>query len=594
VRFTPEIDAAVSEATGPLSALYTSIALNDGLYRALREYAASDEAKALTGPRRRYLDRTLEDFRRRGADLPPEGKAELQALAGELANLANTFTRQVLESTAAWSLDLDAEPTGLPAWATGMMRAAAESAGVPGWRVLLQAPVVTAVLMHAEDRDLRRAVWHAWNHRAAAAPHDNGPVLRRMLEIRGAQARLLGFADFADFVLGDRMAGSGSHASAFVESVEARVRSAFQADNADLQSFAASRGAPTPLAPWDVTYWAERLRHARYALDDEELRPYFPFDRVRDGLFGIVEQLFGVTIRSVDIPTWHADVRTFEIIDADGAVLGSFHTDFFPRPDKRDGAWMNALITGKPGTDRAHVGLICGNFTPPNPDRPALLTHREVETLFHEMGHLLHHLFTAAELRSQAGTNVAWDFVELPSQIMENWCWERAALARISGHWQTGEPLPEALFERMTAARNFRAASFIMRQLGFCRVDLDLHRVWTPDHGEPVAFARGIAAPYAPAPLPDDFAMITAFGHLFSDSVGYAAGYYSYQWAAVLDADAFGRFQAEGLFNPATGAAFRRTILASGDSVDPAELFRAFVGRDPDPDAMLRRASLAV
>jgi oligopeptidase A len=292
------------------------------------------------------------------------------------------------------------------------------------------------------------------------------------------------------------------------------------------------------------------------------------------------------------------------VLDEDGTTLGVFHADFFPRPTKRDGAWMNGLRIGRSDprarSDRftpppawAHVGLICGNFTPPNAERPALLTHREVETLFHEMGHLLHHLFTTTELRSQAGTSVAWDFVELPSQIMENWCWERAALQRICGHWQTGEPLPDALFERMTAARNFRAASFIMRQLGFCRVDLDLHRVWSPDLGDPVVFARDIAAPYAPAPLPDDFAMITAFGHLFSDPVGYAAGYYSYQWAAVLDADAFGRFQAEGLFNPATGAAFREAILAAGDSVDPAELFRAFVGRDPDPDAMLRRAGLS-
>jgi Zn-dependent oligopeptidase len=274
VRFSPELDAAVNEATGPVSTLYTSIALNVGLYAALRDYAATDEAKALTGPRRRYLDRTLADFRRRGADLPPEGKAELQALAGEIANLANTFTRHVLESTAAWSHDLAAEPAGVPAWATGMMRAAAEADGASGWRVKLQAPVVTAVLMHADDRSLRHAVWRAWNHRAAAAPHNNGPVLRRMLEIRAAQARLLGFADFADYVLGDRMAGSGARAAAFVASVEDRTRSAFLADNADLQAFAASRGAPTPLAPWDVNFWAERLRHARYELDDEELRPY--------------------------------------------------------------------------------------------------------------------------------------------------------------------------------------------------------------------------------------------------------------------------------------------------------------------------------
>jgi oligopeptidase A len=311
-----------------------------------------------------------------------------------------------------------------------------------------------------------------------------------------------------------------------------------------------------------------------------------------------VHRLYGVRVaESADIPVWHPDVRAYSVDDEHGARLGYFYADLYPRDSKRAGAWMNAFLTGAPdgrGGLGPHLGLICANLSPAVDGAPPLLAHDEVETLFHEFGHLLHHLLTRVEIRSLAGTNVAWDFVELPSQIMENWCWERGALDLFARHWQTGEPVPEDLLRKLLAARNFRAANATMRQLGFAAADLDLHTAAPPHDGDAViARARDVIAIHAPTALPADYAMIARFGHLFANPVGYAAGYYSYKWAEVLDADAFSRFRREGVLSRDVGQAFRRAILSQGDSRDPAELFREFMGRDPDPEALLTRAGLA-
>jgi oligopeptidase A len=594
VNASDELEAAYNEVNAEVSSFYAGIFLRDDLWSALRTYADTDDARALTGARRRWLDKTLAAFRRNGAELQGSDKVRYAEIIEALAVQSSTFMRHVLQATASWSLPVDdaARLQGLPESARGMMEAIARSRGQEtGWLVILNAPVVTAILTYADDRALREEVWGAWNQRASSGELDNQPVIREMLALRREQARLLGFADFADFVLSDRMAHDGATASTFVERLEDAARAAFERENTELVAFVTERGGPLPLQPWDVGYWAEKQRKARYDFDEEAVRPWFRYESVLDGLFGLVQRLYGVTITPSDRPSWHPDAACWSLRDAEGRELGVFHTDFFPRQTKRDGAWMNALQTGRDGTP--HVGLMCGNFTPATPDRPALLTHREVETLFHELGHLLHHLLTRTELYSQAGTNVAWDFVELPSQIMENWTWEREALDVFARHHETGERLPDELFDRMTRARNFRSAAFMMRQLGFCRVDLDLHRTWDEARdGDPLSFGRRVLERYSATALPEGFAMLTAFSHLFADAVGYAAGYYSYQWAAVLDADAFTRFQAEGLFNPATGAAFREAILAAGDSDDPAALFRSFLGRDPDVRAHLRRSGL--
>src|SRR6185295_10595370 len=349
------------------------------------------------------------------------------------------------------------------------------------------------------------------------------------------------------------------------------------------------------LQPWDVGYYSEKQRAALYDFDEEALRPYYPLEQVTAGLFGLVNRLYGIRVTpEVNVPVWDPEARYYNIHDEDGAFLGGFYADWYPRENKRGGAWMDALITGGPGADgfRPHLGLICGNLTPPIGDKPALLTHREVDTIFHEFGHLLHHLLSRVVVRSLAGTSVAWDFVELPSLIMENWCWERESLDLLARHFETGAAIPEDLFQKMKRAKTFRAANAQMRQLGFAYVDLSLHREWNGSD-DVIEYARRHLARFAPAPLPDDYAMIAGFTHLFASPVAYGSGYYSYKWAEVLDADAFTRFRKEGVFSESAGRDFREKILARGDSEDPAELYRSFMGRDPDPRALLERAGLA-
>src|SRR5581483_2764636 len=356
------------------------------------------------------------------------------------------------------------------------------------------------------------------------------------------------------------------------------------------------------LQPWDVAYYAEKQRAALYDFDEEALRPYFPLESVVNGMFEIVRRLYGIRVtEKTGVPAWDPHVKYYEIHDEDtpgrDTLLGAFYADWFPRENKRSGAWMDAFITGVGlgGKQGPHAALICGNLTPPVEDRPSLLTHREVQTIFHEFGHLLHHCLSQVCVRSLAGVNVAWDFVELPSQIMENWCWEREALDLFAQHYETGERIPEDPFEKMRNARNFRAANTQMRQLRFGIVDLALHREYSPQkNGDVLAYAREILQEFSPAKLPEHYGMIASFTHLFASPVGYGAGYYSYKWAEVLDADAFTLFQHRGIFSRDVGTSFRQNILSRGDSDDPAELYRKFMGRDPDPDALLERSGLMV
>jgi oligopeptidase A len=350
------------------------------------------------------------------------------------------------------------------------------------------------------------------------------------------------------------------------------------------------------LEPWDVGYYAEKERKALYDFNEEELRPYFVLDRVVAGLFETAHRLYQVSIRpNSELKTWHKDVQAFDILADNGEHLASFYADFFPREEKQGGAWMNCFVSGivENGRLSPHLGLICTNATPPVGDRPALLSHSDVTTLFHEFGHLLHQCLSRVEIRSLAGTHVAWDFVELPSQIMENWSWERESLDVFARHYQTNETIPQSLFDRMQRARMYRAASVMMRQLGFASLDLALHVQYRPaQDGDVLTYAREKMQPFATAPFPTDYAMLASFSHLFSSPVGYAAGYYSYKWAEVLDADAFTRFKREGVFSPKVGDAFRRSILERGDSEDPMELYRSFMGREPDLDALLERFGL--
>ncbi len=597
----PELRAAYSAAQPQVSAFYSGIPLHAGLWRAVKDFASTEEAAHLEGERRRLLTKTIDNFRRHGANLDPAGKQRLEAMDVELSKLTIKFAEYVLDSTNAFELIVTdpAALAGLPPSAVAAARESAARKGRDGWRFTLHAPDYFAVMTYLDDREVRRQVYEAFSVRATEAGRDNRPLIARILELRNEKARLLGFANFADLVLEDRMAHDGARALAFLDDLKVKTEARFGEENRELLEFRRSlEGADAAeLAGWDVAYYAEKQRAALYDFDEEALRPYFPLEQAVAGLFDLVHRLYGLRIeQEAGIPVWDEAVRYYNVHDESGEFLGGFYADWFPRENKRGGAWMDALITGGPegAQFRPHLGLVCGNLTPPVGGKPALLTHREVETIFHEFGHLLHHLLSRVESRGLAGTNVAWDFVELPSQIMENWCWERESLDLFARHWETGQPVPDDLFQKMKRARTFRAANAQMRQLGFGYIDLLLHVRYSPARdGDAVEYARRILQAFSPAPLPPEHAMLAAFTHLFASPVGYGAGYYSYKWAEVLEADAFTRFRERGIFSREVGGEFRRNILSRGDSADPAELYRAFMGRDPDPRALLIRNGLA-
>ncbi len=596
VSTTPALREAYNAVLPDVSALWSSIPLNAGLWRVLNEFSKTSEASALEPVRRRFLDKTLADFRRSGAQLDEDKKERLKAIDRELSLITTRFSQNVLDSSNDFEILIEDEAAlvGLPESAKAAARDNAEQKGKPGYRFNLQAPSMIAVLTYADDASLRERIWRAQNTRATEGEHDNRPIIVKILELRKEKAQLLGFRDFADFQLDDRMAKTGADAQRFVNELRERTQAPFERENRELQAFRHELEGPSApaLQPWEVTYYSEKLRKARFSLDEEELRAYFPAELAVKGAFTLAERLYGVRIEQVTgVPVWAAEVRAYRIVDEGDSELGTFYVDLYPRENKRSGAWMHGLIATVP--PKPNLALFCLNASPPAGGKPSLLLHRDVETLFHEFGHLLHHCLSRVSVRSLAGTRVAQDFVELPSQIMENWCSEREALDLFARHYETNEPLPSVLLERMNAARTFRAANMQMRQLGFASVDLAMHIDYSPDiHGDVMRYGREILAKHAVAPFPEDYAMLAGFSHLFGHPVGYAAGYYSYKWAEVLDADAFGRFKAEGVLSRKVGQEFRDKLLSRGDSQDPMDLFVAFRGRKPTVDALLARQGL--
>ncbi len=596
----PELRAAYNAVQPRVSEFYSGIPLNENLWRQLRGYAATPEATQLAGTRARFLKKTLDAFRRNGADLDAAGKARLTEINVELTKLTTKFSENVLDATNAFELLIEDEAklAGLPPSAVEAARQSGGGKGVNAWRFTLKEPSYIAVMTYLDDKETREQVYRAFSTRASGEAFDNRQVIAKVLALRQEKARLLGYDNFADLVLEERMAKKGAGAQDFVRSLTRRTQKAFQKESDELQdSRRTLEGEDAPgLQAWDLGYYAEKLRKTHYEFDEEELRPYFPFGSVLEGLFDLAGHLYGIKVkRRSGIPVWDPAVTYYTVHDGDGAWLGAFYADFFPRENKRGGAWMDSLITGTVRKDdlRPHLGVICGNLTPPVAEKPALLTHREVETLFHEFGHLLHHLLSRVEIRSLAGTNVPWNFVELPSQIMENWCWEREALDLFARHYETGESIPHELFQKLKRTRNFRSASAQMRQLGFGTIDLAFHIDYSPEpDGDVMSYAFDLLQSFSPVKLPSDHAMIAGFTHLFADPVGYGAGYYSYKWSEVLDADAFTRFAQEGIFSSKVGREFRDQILSKGDSEDPAQLFRGFMGRDPDSEALMRRLGL--
>jgi oligopeptidase A len=528
-----------------------------------------------------------------------------------------------LDATNAWQMVVteEAKLKGLPSSALDAAKQAAikklgDNEGRDAWVFTLHAPSMLPVLQYLDDEELREEIWSASDRLGTEEPNNNSLLIKEILALRQEKAELVGKKDFADTVLSRRMAKDGKCADDFISNLKVKTLPFFTEENRELEEFKAEKTGQTVglLQPWEVGYWAEKLKKERYSFDDEDLRPYFPIQSVLNGMFNLVTQIFGLEIverstqfegevfahgvkESQPVEVWHNEVRFYDLFDQKSkCLLGSFYADWHPRSSKRGGAWMNYLKTAEPRQDGSrppHLGLICGNLTAPSASKPALLTHYEVETVFHEFGHLLHHLCGEVPHRSLNGVNVAWDFVELPSQIMENWCWERVSLDLFARHHKTGETIPEDLFQKMLRARNFMAGNAMMRQLAFSKLDLFLHRTLAlQDFDDLEKAIQSELKEYFPKRKSPARTITHRFSHLFSSPVGYAAAYYSYKWAEVLDADAFTRFQEEGVMNPEIGHRFRQHILSKGNSLPPDQLYRNFMERDPKIEALLQRSGL--
>jgi oligopeptidase A len=597
VMNSPELREAYNACLPLLSAYHTDLAQSEPLYRAYLAIAER-EAATLEPTQRRVLEHALRDFRLAGVGLDTEHKERFKSAMLELTQLQARFEENVLDATNGWTHRVEdpAALAGLNDAIVDEARRRAAEQGVAGFVLTLDQPTYVAVLTDAHSADLRRTFYEAWSTRASdrgpnAGRWDNSAVMTRILELRHTVAQLLGFGNFADYALATRMARSGEEVIQFLEQLSTAARPAALREFAELEKFAGRA-----LSAWDVGYYSERMQRARFAVSQEELRPYFPLPRALDGLFEVAERLFEVRIRErTGVPVWHTDVRFFQIEDSSARAVGSFYLDPYARPSKRSGAWMDECVGRKSlatGTVLPVAYLVC-NFLPPAGDKPALLTHDDVLTLFHEFGHGLHHLLTRVAYPSLAGINgVAWDAVELPSQFMENYAWYPEVLQRMSGHVDTGAPLPHEKQIQLIATRSFHAGLHTMRQLELALFDFRLHAEYAPERGARIAdVLEDVRRETAVVPVPEWNRFANGFGHVFAG--GYAAGYYSYKWAEVLAADAFAAFEESGVFDHRTAQRFLDSILSRGGSRDALDAFVEFRGRKPDIRALLKQHGIA-
>ncbi|HYW04359.1 MAG TPA: M3 family metallopeptidase [Gammaproteobacteria bacterium] len=601
---TPAWREAYNRCLDLLTAFQTETGQDEKLCRAHRRLREGPGWDALEPARQQLIEHALREFRLSGVALSGQKKQRFREIAAELARASARFEEHVLDATDAWQKPIeDARALrGLPESAMALLAQAARREGREGYLATLEFPAYLAVMTHAEDPALRREVYEASGTRASdQGPHagrwDNGPVMEEILRLRHESARLLGYENYAELSLVPKMAPDVATVMRFLEDLAARARPPAGRELAELGEYARERHGCERLEPWDIAFYSERLRRERFRVSQEELRPYFPVDRVLGGMFEVVRRLYGLEVRRVDgvVDTWHEDVQYFEIREPDGGLRGAFYTDLYARPHKRGGAWMGDCVGRRrtAGGVQTPVAFLTCNFTPPVGDGPALLTHEEVITLFHEFGHSLHHLLTRMDYLGVSGLNgVPWDAVELPSQFMENFCWEREALDLISGHVETGEPLPQELFERLHAARNFQAGMHMCRQLEFSLFDMRLHRDYDPERGGRVRETLDAVREQVAVVIPPSWHRFpNSFDHIFAGA--YPAGYYSYKWAEVLSADAYSAFEEAGVFDRATGLRFLHEILEPGGSRDAGELFRAFRGRDPRIEPLLRHNGIA-
>lgn len=595
--------AAYNAGLPKITDYYTELAQDERVFAGYKAMAASAEFSKLTPAQKKIIENTMRDFRLAGAELPPGPKARFKALMQEIAALHSKFSENVLDATEAWELHIldEQDLAGLPESARAMAQQDAQEKNREGWRFTLEGPSYIAFTTYADDRERRRQMYEAFVTRASdqgpmAGKWDNSELIVDLLKRRREAARLLGFENYAEYALQTRMAKNVPEVSDFLNGLTQHAKPAALKDFNELKRFARDTHGIERLEAWDIAYYSEKLRQAKYHLSQEDLRPYFPETKIVPGMFEVVERLYGLKITEVKgIEVWHPDVQFFEIRDAEGEVRGRFYMDLYARAHKRGGAWMDDCITRKrtAGGVQVPVAFLVCNFTPPVGDRPALFTHDEVITLFHEFGHGLHHLLTRVDYVGVAGINgVAWDAVELPSQFMENWCWEREALDLIAGHFESGEGIPDDLYARMTAAKNFLSGMQFVRQLEFSLFDMRLHSTYDPDAGKTVQQLLDEVRAEVAVVIPPAFNRFqNGFSHVFAG--GYAAGYYSYKWAEVLSADAFSKFEENGIFDRATGMQFLQNILEQGGSREPLELFVNFRGRKPKIDALLRHSGLA-
>ncbi|KRT53687.1 oligopeptidase A /Metallo peptidase/MEROPS family M03A [endosymbiont of Ridgeia piscesae] len=592
--------AAYNACLPKLSEYGTEMGQNAKLCAAYK--AVAEEDTSLDPVQRKLLDNALKDFHLSGVDLPEAEKSRFKAISQQLSQLTSKYEENLLDATNAWSKRID-DPealAGLPESALALAKQTAEQRGTSGWLLTLEFPSYLPVMSYADDRELRREVYEAFATRASdQGPHDkafdNSELMEQILALRHEQAQLLGFANYAERSLARKMARSTDAVMAFLHDLAERSRPQAQRELEELRLFAREEHGILELQAWDIGYYSEKLRQHRHNISQEELKPYFPETKVVPGMFAVVEQLYGIQIKAIEgVDSWHPDVRFFEIRDADGQLRGQFYLDLYARPKKRGGAWMDDCASRffTDQLDQTPVAYLTCNFSPPVGEQPALFTHDEVETLFHEFGHGLHHLLTRIDYPAVAGINgVARDAVELPSQFMENFCWEREALNLISGHWETGEPIPDDLYQRMKAAKNFQSAMQMVRQLEFSIFDFRIHREYEPAHGGRIYEILDEVRQQVSVVIPPTWNRFAhGFSHIFAG--GYAAGYYSYKWAEVLSADAFSLFEERGTFDAETGRAFLQEILEQGGSKQAMELFTAFRGREPQIDALLRHSGI--
>ena len=597
-----ELREAYNACLPKLSAYATEMGQNADLYRAYKAVQESD--RSLDAAQKKMLENILRDFHLSGVDLPPAQKQRYKEISERLSTLTSEFSENLLDATHAWTKQItdESELAGLPPSALDLARQTAQQRDMDGWLLTLEFPSYYPVMTYADNRDLRYEMYRAYSTRASdqgpnAGEYDNSVLMDEILALRHEAALLLGFANYAERSLAKKMAESPQQVLDFLNDLARRSKPQAEQEFADLESWAREEHGVDRLEAWDVAYYSEKLRQARYNISQEELKPYFPQQMVVQGMFDVVSRLFDVSIRQTDgVDTWHPDVLFYEIRDTDaGELIGQFYLDLYARPKKRGGAWMDECAVRFRTADymQTPVAYLTCNFSPPVGDKPALLTHDEVETLFHEFGHGLHHMLTRIDYPGVAGINgVAWDAVELPSQFLENWCWEREALEVVSGHYETGEEIPDDLYERMIAAKNFQSAMQMMRQLEFALFDFRLHMEYDPEKGGRVLeFAEAVREQVAVVRPPEWNRFAHGFSHIFAG--GYAAGYYSYKWAEVLSADAFSLFEEKGVFNVEAGRAFRENILEKGGSADAMDLFVAFRGRKPEVEPLLRHSGIA-